>query len=177
MHQVSSAPQMNGGSQQQQKVGVPPPPAPPLPSNGIPPISKQIPPPPPPPPDLKFMTAPKGPSFAEQLKLKSGNLNKVPANDVNGTNNSETPPTPQPKASIPGGHSNVMSELMSKIESRNNTKNCKADTVSTGSSSGVSSSSVGASSDTLDSVSTLTTKRMNGKSVLSMYSITNSERF
>uniref|UniRef100_A0AC34Q469 WH2 domain-containing protein n=1 Tax=Panagrolaimus sp. JU765 TaxID=591449 RepID=A0AC34Q469_9BILA len=162
MHQVASAPQMNGGSQQQQqKSNIPPPPAPPMPTNGIPPISNKVPPPPPPPPDLKSMATPKGLSFAEQLKMKSGNLNKVNANDANGTNNPDVPPTPQPKSSIGGGGNHLMSELMSKIESRNNSKNCKADTVSTGSSSGVSSSSVGASSDTLDSVSTLTTKRIN----------------
>src|SRR5690606_42029671 len=46
--------------------------------------------------------------------------------------NGDVPQTPQPKS---GGGSDFFSELAAKIESRNTTKNCKADTVSTSSSS------------------------------------------
>ena len=155
-------PQVNGGTT---RVPVPPPP----PSNGIAPISSKAPPPPPPPPDLSKMPAPaKGLSLADQLKnaslrktsgppQTSGPGAVVSQNKPNG----DVPQTPQPKS---GGGSDFFSELAAKIESRNTTKNCKADTVSTSSSSGVSSSSVGATaSDTSDSGATLTTRKPNGK--------------
>ncbi|KAE9556636.1 hypothetical protein FO519_000042 [Halicephalobus sp. NKZ332] len=158
--QTQQQPQMNGGPT---RVPVPPPP----PSNGIAPISNKAPPPPPPPPDLSKMPPPsKGLSLADQLKNASlkktsgppqtnGIGTVLPPNKTNG----EAPPTPQQKSSGP----DFFSELAAKIESRNTSKNCKADTVSTSSSSGVSSSSVGATaSDTSDSGATLTTRKPNG---------------
>ena len=116
------------------------------------------------------MPAPsKGLSLADQLKNASLRKTSGPpqssgpgviASSQN-KSNGETPQTPQPKSS---GGPDFFSELAAKIESRNTSKNCKADTVSTSSSSGVSSSSVGATaSDTSDSGATLTTRKPNGK--------------
>lgn len=137
--------QING----QNKTPTAPPPAPPPPpNNGIAAVSSKAPPPPPPPPaDLKSAGPNKGLSLADQLKNQQLRKTSGPPSTngpgvVVGTktngNDSQTPP-PQ-KQNVSGGRVDFLSELATKIELRNTTKNCKADTVSTSSSSGVSAS-------------------------------------
>lgn len=147
-HSVPQTPPNGHMNGQHNKVTTAPPPAPPPPPaiNGIASVSAKAPPPPPPPPtDLK--SAPStGLSLADQLKKQqlrktSGPpMTNGPGTILNGSKSNDTPPPPQQKQSSAGGHTDLFSELAKKIELRNTTKNCKADTVSTSSSSGVSAS-------------------------------------
>uniref|UniRef100_A0A7E4W767 WH1 domain-containing protein n=1 Tax=Panagrellus redivivus TaxID=6233 RepID=A0A7E4W767_PANRE len=162
-------PQSNGVT----RIPVPPPAPPPLTpaasasvSKGAP-ISSNAPPPPPPPPGNLFKSGgPKGaPSMADELKAKQNRLRKVSsATDTQAASASTS--TPTPKVSISGGGGNaLMDELSRRLEMNKAQANNKADAVSTSSSSGFSSSSVGAAttSDTSDSGATLTsTRRPNG---------------